>query len=326
MRFGLTVLLLTVLGLSGAYAQTSGKSDASPHRVHRITVDKDVTLEVLDWGGVGRPLVFIPGNGNDAHVFDKLALKFTGKHRVYAITRRGVGNSSKPEPTVENYDSDRRGDDVLAVLTALKIERPILAGHSLGGSELSSIGTRYPARVSGLIYLDASNQFGFYDPESPLHGLLEANHLRRLLERFAGPKPASELKSLARDIRVSMKRIENQLPHYEAYAAMFSDEKPPQMSPQVLRQWKALLIGSRGYTGVKSPFLAIVAMPKPCDAKCNDGQRWLERYTAGQVTSLQKHYPKARVVRLTGAGHHVWRSNEADVMREMNAFMDGLGR
>jgi len=322
MRLGLATSLI-VLMLGGA-AQAQGKPDTSPHRVHRVTVEKDVTLEVLDWGGTGRPLVFIPGNGNDAHVFDALALKFTDKHRVYAITRRGVGASSSPAPTPENYDSDRRGDDVLAVLTALRIERPVLAGHSLGGSELSSIGTRRPGRVAGLIYLDASNQFAFYDSDSPLHGLLDANKLRQLLERFSGTKPASEIPMLARDIRASMKQIEKQLRHYEAYASMFPDEKPPPMPPQVLRQWNALLAGSRAYTGVKAPFVAIVAVPKPCTAKCSDGQRWLERYSAGQASSLQKHYPKARIVRLVGADHHVWRSHEVDVVREMNAFMDGL--
>ena len=40
-------------------------------------------------------------------------------------------------------------------MDALKLTRPILVGHSLGGEELSSIGSRHPERVSGLIYLDA---------------------------------------------------------------------------------------------------------------------------------------------------------------------------
>ena len=51
--------------------------------------------------------------------------------------------------------ADTFGDDVLGVIDALKLERPILAGHSLAGQELSSIGTRYPDRVAGLVYLDA---------------------------------------------------------------------------------------------------------------------------------------------------------------------------
>jgi pimeloyl-ACP methyl ester carboxylesterase len=36
-----------------------------------IQVEPDVKLEVLDWGGTGRPLVLLSGLGDTAHVFDK---------------------------------------------------------------------------------------------------------------------------------------------------------------------------------------------------------------------------------------------------------------
>ncbi len=41
--------------------------DPSPHTVQFVTVEPDVKLEVLDWGGAGRPLVFLAGLGNTAH-------------------------------------------------------------------------------------------------------------------------------------------------------------------------------------------------------------------------------------------------------------------
>ena len=52
-------------------------------------------------------------------------------------------------------------------MKAINIERPVLVGHSLAGEELSSIGSRFPAKVSGLIYLDAATGFAFYDPAHP---------------------------------------------------------------------------------------------------------------------------------------------------------------
>jgi len=36
-------------------------------------VEKNVKLEVLDWGGSGEPLVLLAGPGNSAHIFDKFA-------------------------------------------------------------------------------------------------------------------------------------------------------------------------------------------------------------------------------------------------------------
>lgn len=71
------------------------------------------------------------------------------------------GASSTP---ASGYGADRLGDDVLAVIEKLAISKPVLAGHSLGGEELSSIGSRYPEKVAGLIYLDAGYSYAFYAP------------------------------------------------------------------------------------------------------------------------------------------------------------------
>jgi len=100
----------------------------------------------------------VGGLGNTAHVFDKFAPKLSSAYHVYGITRRGFGASSAPSPSgAATYSADRLGDDVLAVLNALKLNRPVLAGHSLGGEELSSVASRHPERVAGLIYLDAGS-------------------------------------------------------------------------------------------------------------------------------------------------------------------------
>src|SRR5271154_6470736 len=70
--------------------------DPSSHTVQFLTVDDNVKLEVLDWGGSGRPLVLLAGLGNTAHVFDDFAPKLTSEYHVYGITRRGFGASSAP--------------------------------------------------------------------------------------------------------------------------------------------------------------------------------------------------------------------------------------
>jgi len=43
-----------------------------------------------------------------------------------------------------------------------------------------------------------------------------------------------------------------------------------------------------------------------------------------QAKALQAGVPSAHVVRLAGADHSVFRSNESDVFREMTAFLAGL--
>lgn len=71
--------------------------------------------------------------------------------------------SSKPEFVTANYDAARLGDDVLAVIAALHLSHPILAGHSLAGEELSNIGFHHPDAVAGLIHLDAGYSYVLYD-------------------------------------------------------------------------------------------------------------------------------------------------------------------
>jgi non-heme chloroperoxidase len=48
-----------------------------------------------------------------------------------------------------------------------------------------------------------------------------------------------------------------------------------------------------------------------------------EKWVA-QRKPVESGLPSARVVRLANTDHAVFRSNEADVLREMNQFMDGL--
>jgi non-heme chloroperoxidase len=40
--------------------------------------------------------------------------------------------------------------------------------------------------------------------------------------------------------------------------------------------------------------------------------------------AFEKGLPSAKVVRIPHADHYVFRSNEADVLRDMNAFIAGL--
>ena len=132
--------------------------DPSPHTTRFVTVDKDVRLEVLDWGGSGMPIILLAGGGNTAHEFDDFAPKLTAHHHVYGITRRGFGASGY---SATDDPADRLGDDVVAVIGTLNLKKPILVGHSIAGVELSSIANRYPNRVGGLVYLDAAYSYAF---------------------------------------------------------------------------------------------------------------------------------------------------------------------
>src|SRR5712675_462067 len=160
--------------------------DPSPHITQFVTVEKGVRLEVLDWSGSGKPLVLLAGGGDTAHIFDDFAPKLTPSFHVYGITRRGFGESGF---SPEGYGADRLGDDVLAVLDALELKKPVLVGHSLGGEELSSVVTRYPSRVAGLVYLEAGYPYAFDNGTGPT--MKEFQDIRKIAPQAPPPSEAA---------------------------------------------------------------------------------------------------------------------------------------
>jgi pimeloyl-ACP methyl ester carboxylesterase len=208
-RWAFVTVLLLVSSTGRLFAQQPIPwHDPSPHTVQFVTVDENVNLEVLDWGGSGRPLVLLAGLGNTAHVFDDFAPKLTPEYHVYGITRRGYGASSAP---ASGYSADQRGDDVLAVLDALKINRPVLVGHSIAGDELSSVGTRHPERVAGLIYLDAAYSNSFYD-RSLGNVDLDSRALQKKLDQMRTASTPLEHKRLVEElVQVDLPDLEKEL-------------------------------------------------------------------------------------------------------------------
>ncbi len=315
----------SALGGATATKDTSEPPDTSPHKVRFVTVDKGVKLEVLDWGGTGRPLVLLTGQGATAHVYDEFALNFTAHHHVYGITRRGYGRSDKPAPTPENYDANRLGDDVLAVIDALKLDHPFLAGHSIAGEELSSIGSRHPERVSGLIYLDAHGPSAFYDPAVGSYEVDMAELLRQLkgLSTVDPQLEKAQLHELQQSglltrFAEQAERMSRNLESLPPTAPGAAADPPNPVAVYNQAQDK----GQRAFTDVKGPILVIAAAPH--DRFKGRPPKDYERETQ-RLTALEKRLPNARIVRIPFASHFIYRSNEAQVVREMNAFMDGVG-
>jgi pimeloyl-ACP methyl ester carboxylesterase len=277
------------LDFQRATANTALPLDTSPHTVQFVTVQPDVKLEVLDWGGTGRALIFLTGLGLTAHEFDDFAPKFTAHYHVYGITRRGFGASSVPTPVIGdangNYSSDRLGDDVLVVMAALKLNRPVLIGHSQAGEELSSIGSRYPEKVAGLIYLDAGFDYAYW-PRS------------REKEATTGAPP---------EAATSPKKLETTTPRNAIAAGV---QKYTKIPCPILAIFAVPHAWESTYAGDAAHKAAAIAAD--------------QRRMTAIADAFEAGLPSAHVVRLANADHALWTTNESDVLREMNAFLSSL--
>ncbi len=117
---------------------------------HRITVDTGVELNYVDEGS-GLPVVFIPGWMASIEFFKHQLPHFANDYRVIAYDPRSQGDSSK---TGDN-NFTQRGKDLNAFLTALDLDRVVLAGWSYGSYDayayMRDFGTD---RVAGVVVID----------------------------------------------------------------------------------------------------------------------------------------------------------------------------
>jgi non-heme chloroperoxidase len=325
-----TEQMVAVGGIPGLRIETGGtrqviaqaEADTTVHAVQMVTVEKDVQLEVLDWGGTGRPLIFLAGMGNSAHNFDNFAPLFTAHYHVYGITRRGFGASSKPAPKDGNYGAYRLGDDVLAVMDALHLDRPVLVGHSFAGEEMSSVASRHPEKLSGVIYLDAAYGFAFFDPAHPSLELA-MNEVKQRIERIEAG--GVDEKQALEDLETDVNQFANTL-HESNLGIATMPPIPPRSA-----MGAAFNYGVEKFTSIPVPVLAIYACPHNWDGFFR-GQPEIkaqrEAADLAMCTAAAKVFeagvPTARVVRIANADHYVFNSNRAEVVEEMNRFLAGV--
>jgi non-heme chloroperoxidase len=324
---------------------------APAQAVHMVPVDRNVQLEVLDWGGTGEPLVLLTGLDNTAHIFDDFAPKLSRYH-VYAITRRGFGISSAP---AAGYTADRLADDVLAVLDALAIVKPVVAGHSIAGEELSSIATRHPERVKGLIYLDAALSFAFYDPtlgDMNIDSLTLQRRLQELSTQPPQPLPIvhelldTDLPAYTRDLHEFERRMAEHPPtpthpHHDPTAAdratfaayrnwqgrtenmLFPESELRQQftanSDGSVGAWRDHSEGVRAIVNGEQKFTSLGSVPMMAIFAMDPGHGKEE-----QSAAFEKANPTAPVVRIKDANHYVFLSNEAEVIRAIDDFITVL--
>ena len=316
-----------------ATKETAWAIDPSKHTVQFVTVEPGVKLEVLDWGGTGRPMVLLTGLGNNAHVFDGFAEKLTSKYHVYGITRRGYGVSDTPPVSGDAYSANRLGDDVVAVIDKLSLEKPILVGHSIAGEELSSIGSRFPERVAGLIYLDAGYPYALYDATHGDFGL-DGIALREKMTELSNAQDPSAIRAVIREM------LKTDLPQYEKdlVARQKEMEGLPDIPNRPVPDKKdrrrvsaeAIMAGEQKYTDIKSPVLAIFADPHersgpPMDEKQKEAAAAHDAdFTEAQAKAWERMVPTAKVIRIPNANHYVFKSNEADVLQDIEEWVDGL--
>jgi pimeloyl-ACP methyl ester carboxylesterase len=306
--------------------------DPSPHAVQFVAVEDGVRLEVLDWDGTGRPVVLLAGYLT-AHAYDDFAPKLAQSCHVYGITRRGFGASSRPE---SGYSAQRSADDVLAVLDALHLkEKPILAGHSFGGQDLSTLGAQHSDRIAGLVYLNSAE-----DPTLPLtaYGVEPPDSKKLPAAGAAPPRPAHQTFLEYRDWELRAHGAAFPEAEFRQLYSANPDGTVRKYLFQSTRDKMFKGIRKPEYARIHVPVLAFFNLPPTLEAQIakykpkDEEERAAVKQQAAldlaiekrQLQDLKTGVPTTRVIELSGANFYVFLSNEADILRELRASMAGL--
>ncbi len=312
--------------------ETGSWRDPSPHRAQFVRVEDRVQLEVLDWGGTGRPIVLLAGYLT-AHAYDDFAPKLSQIGHIYGVTRRGLGASSRPGT---GYNAQRSAEDVLQVLNTLNLVKPVLLGHSFGGQDLTTLAVNYPDRIAGIVYLNSAedptltlSDYGvepvdpkklpatMRNPPEPDYSSFEAYRFREMRTHGAA-FPESELRQIfASNPDGTMGRY---LVPESVRAAMFKGVQKPDDAR------------------IRVPVLAFLASGPSLE----DQIRKYKPQNAEERAAMERQYhfdlairrrhmqdlktgvPRARVVEVPEASFYIFLSNEAELLRELRAFVSEL--
>jgi pimeloyl-ACP methyl ester carboxylesterase len=286
-----------------------------------------VPLHYLDFGGRGDPVILLAGAGNTAWIYEEFGRELARSHRVLALTRRGHGESGSP---ATGYDRDTLAEDLRLFMDQRGIARAALAGHSLAGAEITRFATRYPERVTALVYLDAA-----YDRSTQL-AMLEKDPVSE-------PPPTAADRASAAAFVDYLRRTRKDLARYWTPAVERDVRASVAARTDGTFGWRtsgpifgALFSGAAAappdYSAIRAPALAIYSVEDedhrlPADAS-RELRAALDAFEAGPLAAwrnasigqFRRQMRDGTVVEMD-AGHHLWLHRPRETLDLVRGFL-----
>jgi pimeloyl-ACP methyl ester carboxylesterase len=140
------VLVLVVVALNWTY----GRLPAEPKPSGSFVQVGKLRIHYLERSGSGPTVVLIHGLPGTAEDFEKVT-PLLGGYRTIAIDRPGFGYSTGGYVPFEHQLTS-----IHELLAKLGVARPIVVGHSYGGTIALGYAERYPSDVRALVLVDAA--------------------------------------------------------------------------------------------------------------------------------------------------------------------------
>jgi pimeloyl-ACP methyl ester carboxylesterase len=239
------------------------------------------------------PIVLSHGYTDNGLCWTDLARALEKKYDVIMYDLRGHGLSDAPDTGygIQDYVSDMAG-----LIKALKLEHPVIIGHSLGGCIAASFAAQYPDIPKKVVLIDP--------PGLGRPWLASAEAMNQAKSGFE--KDFDYLKGLSREnlVKEAAKRhpaISEEARKRWAMAKM-------QMKPPILQSVAAIASLPSDLSKVTVPTLIL-------KADANDTIRKME------IDAVSK-LPNIRIVHIKGAGHLVHLERPDETLAVLNDFLE----
>jgi pimeloyl-ACP methyl ester carboxylesterase len=247
-------------------------------------------------GGAAKvPLVMAHGSSDDALCWTNLATEFTDRYDIIMFDARGHGLS---DPPTAADPGDVQVEDLAGLIKALKLDKPILMGHSMGSASVAHFAAKYPDVPRAVILEDPA----LVRPATP-------------------PAPAAGTTPQTVEERQATLLGRNNQTEAELVAGCMKNS--PKWGQSECEFWAPSKRRHHPYTIRTTP----AARPPMSElfAKITAPTLILKADAQGELRTqneeVARKLAKGKIVHITGAGHNVRRENKAQTIEVMRAFL-----
>jgi esterase len=271
------------------------------------TVIGRMRLHYLDWGTKGlHPILFLHGGGLNAHTWDLVCLMLRDRYHCLALDQRGHGDSEW-EPTAD-YRFDAQVSDLEGFIERLKLQRPLLVGHSMGGFAAMGYAIRHAPSMAGLVLVDIA-------PETSMNGSLkirnfitqdrELDSVEDFVERALKFNPARNRQLLRRSLLHNLRQLPN---------GKWTWKHDPKRIPE----------NFMSEHNVRKTMIMDCASAIVCPTLVLRGER-SDVLSDDNAREFAASVPKGRWLRVENAGHTIQGDNPRALLDALEPFLAEIG-
>ncbi|HEC03634.1 MAG TPA: alpha/beta hydrolase [Phycisphaerales bacterium] len=292
--------VLTYVGLPATSAEDdsdrAGRPPAPPAGwTDGYVMANGIRIHYWRTGGDKPVLVMAHGSSDDGLCWTNLAKELVADYDIILPDARGHGLSDPPK---KSDTADAQAEDLAGLIRALKLDKPIMMGHSMGSSSVAWFAAMYPD-IPGAVILE--------DP--------------RLIPR---PPGGSRSSAAAQEKRRAQILARNNMTYEELVAQCLKNS--PQWGRSECEYWApskrrhhpdTAFVSRSGRPPMSELFAKITAPTLILKADAQGD----ERKKNEEVARLLKN---GKIVHVEGARHNVRRDQKARLLKALKAFLAEL--